>query len=177
MKTYLELNIPLSSDSIWYKDLLYNCRNVPVRWQKGSWHVTIAFLDETPDPTKAAQIITEALSGVKAWEFVLDTIDVFTTGSGKGHIINLTASDAPEEFMKFVRKVRGALSEGGCRIQSGFRLHITLGRVNAYDISFDQLRRAVESAPHPNIRMTPVNMDLLTFPDHRLIRKWTLPKI
>jgi len=176
MKSYLELNIPLSSDSVWYRNLLYSCRNIPVRWQKGSWHVTIAFLDETPDPTEAARIITEALSGVKAWDFVFDTIDVFTTGSGKGHVINLTASAAPEEFMKFVTKVRGALSEGGCTIQSGFRLHITLGRVNASDISLGNVRKAVGSASAPLLRMTPVKMDLLSFPGHGLIRKWTLPR-
>ena len=174
MKSYLELNIPLSSDSAWYRDLLYCCRNIPVRWQNGCWHVTIAFLDETPDPTDAARIITEALSGVKAWDFVFDTIDVFTTGSGKEHIINLTASAAPEEFMKFVSKVRGALSDGGCAIQSGFRLHITLGRVKASGISLGDLRKAVGSASCPRLRMAPVKLDLLTFPGHGLIRKWTL---
>ncbi len=48
MKTYLELQVPLSTDAPWLQELRQALRPSPVQWQQGFYHITMAFIDDTP---------------------------------------------------------------------------------------------------------------------------------
>ena len=47
MKTYLEIKVPISYNAPWFSELRKALKDMPVHWQNGYYHITMAFLDET----------------------------------------------------------------------------------------------------------------------------------
>ena len=52
MKSYLEIYVPIQFDEPWFVELRNALTGVPVRWQTGYYHITMAFLNETPANTE-----------------------------------------------------------------------------------------------------------------------------
>ena len=48
MKTYIEIQVPIRNDAVWFEKLRCVCQNIDVKWQMGYYHITMAFIDETP---------------------------------------------------------------------------------------------------------------------------------
>lgn len=135
MKTYLEIKVPLYTDVTWYKSLLCSFRDVNTNWQNGYWHITTAFIDDTPFDVDVAAVIDKHLRGVKPMSIELDTLGVFATPSGKSKIIYITASNPTSSLLSLISDIREELSGVGCVMETEFRLHITLGRV--FDENYD----------------------------------------
>ena len=57
MKTYLEIQVPLDYDHPWLAELRAACSHIPVRWQNGFFHITMAFIDDTPKDIDIQNII------------------------------------------------------------------------------------------------------------------------
>ena len=173
MQTYLEVKLPLSQKSWWMTDLKNQLKQVPVRWQNGFYHITLAFLNNSPTNIDVSSIISEHMDKAIIHDLSFDKLDVFTTTSAGMHIINLTVTDIPDSFREWVDGIRIDLVANGCVMQSGFRLHVTLGRVSASAIDLQSLQDLIE-----NVKMPTFNLPLLSF-DYRefkgrTIKQWNL---
>ena len=144
MKTYLEIQVPLKFNASWFQDLRLACRNIDVRWQMAYHHITMAFVDETPEDVNLIPILEKHLKGMNAPTLTFDKLDVFTSRSGT-HILYLTATDVPQDFLTAIDSIREELKAVGCRIDSPFRLHVTLGRVPDRRIKLNMLQNRVET--------------------------------
>lgn len=163
MKTYLEIKVPLNIDVTWYKSLLGSFKDVNTNWQKGYWHITAAFIDNTPLNVDVVGIIDRHLSGVKPMSIELDTLGVFATPSGKSKIIYITASNPPSSLRSLISDIREKLSGAGCVMETAFRLHITLGRV--FDDSYDvpELQKILDQVEVEPFKVTLAEADYREF--------------
>ena len=162
MKTYLEIYVPISYEASWFMQLREALGRVAVRWQRGYYHITMAFLDVTPENVNLIPILEKHLKGMHAPTLTFDKLDVFTGRSGT-HIIYLTATDIPQDFLSVIDAIREELKAAGCRINSPFRLHVTLGRVFDKRIKLNVLLNKVETVALDAFSLTLDQVDFREF--------------
>ncbi len=146
MKTYLELQVPLPSDALWLHELRQALRPIQVQWQRGFYHITMAFIDDTPMGVDLCPIFQKHLGNYPAPVMTFDRLDFFTTNSG-GQIIYLTATHIPQSFIDLTEAIRKDLRDAGCVILSDFRLHVTLGRVRETGVRLEEFLETVHVPP------------------------------
>ena len=173
VKSYLEVEIPLDHESEWYIDLKDFSRGMPINWQKGYWHITIVFIDATSDTEAVSEIIVRHLSSLGEQMIILDRLEAFTSTGGGTHIIHLSASDIPEEFLRTVKGIRKDLAECGCRIQSSFKLHVTLGRADASKLEPEEIKALLDEVDYTPFRVTLRKYNYRIFRGP-VIREWEL---
>ena len=167
MKTYLEIQVPLRNDAVWFKDLRNICQNIDVRWQMGYYHITIAFIDETPIGVDLRPLLETHLCEFAAPTLTFDKLDAFTSMSGM-HIIYLTTTEVPQSFMSLVHAIRTDLRSAGCVMNSNFQLHVTLGRVKAPRTQLSTFHKMLETVCLSAFSLT------LTDVDYRVFRGGTI---
>ena len=167
MKTYLEIHVPLNNDASWFEELRKNFHNIDVKWQMGYYHITMAFVDETPIGIDLRPLLESHLGSFIAPTLTFDKLDAFTSMSGM-HIIYLTATEVPSSFMSLVQAIRSDLKHVGCVMNSEFRLHVTLGRVKDPRVQLPTLHKLLETISVPASSMT------LTDVDYRVFRSGTI---
>lgn len=167
MKSYLEIQVPIAYNTPWFEELRSVMAGVPVKWQVGYYHITMAFLNETPENVDLCPLLEKHLSNAIAPMLTFDKLDVFTTWGGM-HIINLTATKIPETFLSLTDSIRSDMKNVGCIIESDFLLHVTLGRVNEPNITLSNLQRMITS-----VSLSPFNLTL-TDVDYRVFRGRTI---
>ena len=102
-QTYLQLFVPLDRRAGWYRAVEKALGRV--RPQDGHFHITVAFINDKIDlveAKKVAEILDEELKGMTAPTLVFDTVDAFSGQKSGKSIVNLTASQVPEEWVTFV---------------------------------------------------------------------------
>ena len=129
MKTYLEIKVPISYSAPWFTELRNTLKDMTVLWQKGYYHITIAFIDDTQHLPNIEAIMHKYLDHAHPVNITFDKLDVFTAGNGM-QIVHLGTNNIPEGFQKMVEDMRHDISCTGPNIQSDFKLHVTLGRIN-----------------------------------------------
>ena len=130
MKTYLEIKVPISYNAPWFSELRKALKDMPVHWQNGYYHITMAFLDETRNIPEIEAIMHSYLDNANAVSITFNKLDVFTTNSGM-KIVQLTTDSIPDDFQKLVNNIRNDISGNtSTSILSDFRLHVTLGRIS-----------------------------------------------
>lgn len=154
--------MPISYDASWFVQLKDALGRIAVKWQKGHYHITMAFLDVTPENVNLIPILEKHLKGMNAPTLTFDKLDVFTGRSGT-HIIYLTATDIPKDFLTVINSIREELKAIGCRIDSPFRLHVTLGRVPDKRIKLIMLQNRVESVALSAFSLTLDKVDYRVF--------------
>ena len=162
MKTYLEISVPIKYDDLWFKNLRTACRGIPVKWQEGYYHITMAFCDETPKDVDLRPILEKHLVGCKAPVLTFDRLDAFSATSGM-YIVNLGVSNIPTEFVSLVENVRTDLEAAGCVMQSDFKLHVTLGRINDARLNLLSIQEQVRSVPRPSFSLQLTDVDYRMF--------------
>ena len=162
MKTYLEIQVPLKFNASWFQDLRLACRNIDVRWQMAYHHITMAFVDETPDGVDLRSLLEKHLKTFPAPTLTFDKLDVFTAMSGM-HIIYLTATDIPQSFLSLIDNIRSDMNAAGCVMDSLFRLHVTLGRVKDPHIQLSAIQELTESVSLPAFSLTLEDVDYRVF--------------
>lgn len=162
MKSYLEIQVPLRYDAHWLEVLRTALHQVNVRWQMGYYHITMAFLDDTPQDINLCPILEKHLNRLNAPTLSFDKLDAFATRSGT-YIIYLTASDIPQNFISVIESIRKELKETGCRIDSDFRLHVTLGRAFDSKIELSKLQEIIGTVSIPSISLTLTDVDYRVF--------------
>lgn len=138
MKTYLEIKVPISYSASWFSELRKALKDMPVLWQKGYYHITIAFIDDTQQLPDVETIMHKYLDHAHPVNITFDKLDVFTAGNGM-QIVHLGTNNIPEEFQTLVDDIRRNISSTYSSIQSDFKLHVTLGRISEPEASIDDV--------------------------------------
>ena len=162
MKTYLEIQVPLKYNASWFQELRLACRNIDVKWQMAYHHITMAFVDETPENIDLRPLLEKHLNAFPALTLTFDKLDVFTAMSGM-HIINLTATDVPQSFLSLIEIIRTDMKAAGCVVDSWFRLHVTLGRVKDPHIQLATIQELAKSVSLPAFSLTLEDVDYRVF--------------
>lgn len=152
MKSYLELKVPISYEDSWFRQLRDLLDDVDIRWQRGYYHITMAFLDFAPDKVDMRPGLNDILGAALAPVITFDTLDAFASGYHR-QVIHLTTSKAPESFLALVEDVRRHFIAKGCDIQSDFRLHVTLGRVQDPRMNVRKLQDIISQVDMPSFTM------------------------
>ena len=146
METYIELQVPITEDEEWFKDLRRKMfeNHVNIRWQKGNYHITVVFVNKIIEKLNIHPYapIFKSLSYKAAPHLTFDKLDVFTSRSGE-HIVNLTSSCPSKEFDDFVDNSRKTIAEAGWDYERDFCLHVTLGRISVEQVSLEKLKNII----------------------------------
>lgn len=163
MKSYLELKVPIRYVDSWFAELRELLDGVNVRWQRDYYHITMVFLDYAPDNVNLVPGLSERLKDALAPTITFDRLDAFATGGGHKQVIHLTTSHVPEDFLALVQDIRRYMKGKGCDIQSDFRLHVTLGRVQDPRTSLRQIKEAISQVDLPDITLDLSNVEYRVF--------------
>lgn len=174
MNTYLSINVPVDTEAQWYNSLTRELKSVDVRWQHGHYHITLAYLDETPEGVDFGYVIDQKMFGKAAPRLSFDKLDVFTGGSGKEHIVYLTVSNVPESFSSWVEEIRKDIVAAGGVVNSGFKLHVTLGRVDVDKISLEELKSRINEVHIPSFSLRLSELEYMEPKVHKLLKGWRL---
>jgi 2'-5' RNA ligase len=167
MKSYLEIKVPITFDDYWFRELRNLLDGVDIRWQRGYYHITMAFLDFAPDGVNMVPGLDEILDDAMAPTITFDSLDAFASGAHR-QVIHLTTTNAPDDFLELVEDVRRYFKNKGCVIQSDFRLHVTLGRVQDPRMNVHKLKDIISQVDLPTFTME------LTEVEYRIFRGKTL---
>ena len=142
-KSYIEIKVPFAYQTDCFDRLRHQLEGLPIHWQPGYYHITMAFIDETHCVDDIRHITCKYFANIPPIEITFDKFGVFTTHSGM-HIIHLAASNIPEELLSLNKKIREEIINTGSAIYSDFYLHVTLGRIKSEGIVLDDIRRLVD---------------------------------
>ena len=165
MKSYLEIKVPISFDDYWFRELRDLLDSVDIRWQRGYYHITMAFLDFAPDNVNLVPGLSRILDDAVAPAITFDTLDAFASGYHR-QVIHLTTTDAPSDFLALVKDVRQYFKSKGCEIQSDFKLHVTLGRVQDPRMNVNKLKDIISQVELPEINIDLTDVDYRVFKDY-----------
>ena len=127
----------------------------------------MAFLDFAPDNVNLIPGLNGILDEAMAPTITFDQLDAFASGYHR-QVIHLTTTDAPEDFLLLVEDVRRYFKAKGCEIQSDFKLHVTLGRVQDPRMNEHKLKDIISQVELPTFTME------LTDVEYRVFRGKTL---
>lgn len=152
MKSYIEIKVPISFDDYWFRELRDLLDGVDIRWQRGYYHITMAFLDFAPDNVNMRPGLNGILEEAVAPTITFDTLDAFASGPHR-QVIHLTTTDAPDDFLALVEEIRRFFKAKGCTLQSDFRLHVTLGRVQDPRMNVSKLKDIISQVNLPKMTL------------------------
>ena len=132
----------------------------------------MAFLDYAPDNVNLVPGLSGILDEAMAPTITFDKLDAFASGYHR-QVIHLTTTDAPDDFLELVKDIRRYFLSKGCEIQSDFKLHVTLGRVQDPKMNVRKLQDIISQVDLPTFTME------LTGVEYRIFRgktlgQWTL---
>ena len=147
MKNYIELKIPVQRSAQWYRELCDAMQDerIPVHWQNGFYHITVAFIHDDNHVKELRDAFTQILSGRQAPSITLDKLEAFATQSGKEIVINLAPSNPSDELLSLINDIRTAAIKSGSQISKDFFIHITLGRIDTQDATLDEVKDVISS--------------------------------
>ena len=179
--TYLELKVPLRWSAEWFENLRNAMaeEKIPVKWQGGSYHITAVFANNISEREKVQELLDafeRILSKQAPLSLTLDKVDAFVTQSNEEIIVNITSKSPSKEFVALMDKLRTEAKNVMGDIESEFRLHITLGRIDSSKASIEQVRRITDSITVPSFDLSLKEAEF-RFYRGDTIRKWGLNSI
>ena len=168
---YIELVVPVRRDAQWFQQLREKLSRpgLGVKWQDDHYHITLAFIKHHPEFANLFLPMGKSVSWQVAPFLTFNRLDAFTTASGQ-HVIYLTATHPTPEFTDLVRRVRTEYQAAGCEYSTDFKLHVTLGRVDARQISLDALQQLISEVTVPAFTLQLFLINVLYYPSHELYR-------
>mgnify|MGYP003448178538 CR=1 FL=1 len=154
LKSYLEIKVPITFEDSWFVKLRESLKDMPVFWQRNFYHITMVFIDNTQHLVDVESIMQKYLDSAKPVSITFDKLDVFTATNGM-LIVNLTATEIPEDFQALVDDIRCDVSCTNSNIQSDFKLHVTLGRITEPEVDIDDVGFLIDE-----IDLTPFTLTL-----------------
>ena len=174
---YIEIEVPISSRSSWMDELYGELRRYGVKWQNGFYHITMAFIHNSTDEERKAitDIVDDVIASQNAFPMTFGELDAFTTRGKKTHVIYLRPTGSNAVFNNMVNTLRSRIAEVTTEIEPDFQLHVTLGRVDASNVSLSDLKKAIEfvDAPEEDITLRKINHQV--FKEYgKPIKSWNL---
>ena len=167
MQSYIEIKVPIRYEDSWFRQLRDLLDGVNIRWQRGYYHITMAFLDFAPDNVNLVPGLNDIVDEAMAPTINFDKLDAFASGFHR-QVIHLTTTDAPDDFLALVKDLRRYFKAKGCKMQSDFKLHVTLGRVQDPRMNVNKLQDIISQVELPALTME------LTDVEYRIFRGKTL---
>lgn len=151
MSNYLELKTPLRQSAKWFVNLRKAMAEakIPVRWQPGGFHLTVAFISNDQAAQALSVAFDKQLSGRQAPLQTFDKVDAFIAKTSSEIIIYLTSTQLSPTMQTLVDSLRKEAIDAGADIENDFILHVTLGRIDAKKTTLEQVRRIAESIQVP----------------------------
>ena len=153
MKSYLEIKVPITFAAPWFVELRDSLKDVPVLWQRDYYHITMAFIDDTQNIPAIKAIMHKYLDNANAVTITFDKLDIFATRSGM-LVVYLTTSSIPKTFQSLVNNIRDEICYTKSKMQSGFRLHVTLGRISEPSTDIDDIGFLLDEVDLPPLMLT-----------------------
>ena len=140
MQTYLKIEVGLNRNTSWYSALQRKMKEteINVNWQLGSFHITVAFMNDDAHKEQLKTIFGNIIRQHPAPQLTFNKLDAFTSKNSRQHIVNLTSTCESEEFTALINQLRTAAVEVGASPED-YRLHVTLGRVEGDAASLDTI--------------------------------------
>ena len=154
LKSYLEIKVPITFEDSWFVKLIESLKDMPVFWQRNFYHITMVFIDDTQHLVDVESIMQKYLDSAKPVSITFDKLDVFTATNGM-LIVNLTATEIPEDFQTLVDDIRCDVSCTNSNNQSDLKLHVTLGRITEPEVDIDDVGFLIDE-----IDLTPFTLTL-----------------
>ena len=173
---YLELKIPIRTKTQWYNELCEAMQEerIPVRWQNGFYHITAVFVNDDLRVAELREAFSRVLTGIKAPSITLDTLNAFLTSSRREIIVNLAPSHSSAEQLALINNLRATATEVGANINPDFKMHITIGRVDAREATLDDVRRIISTIDVSPMTVPVKDINYLYLSNHAPIARWTL---
>ena len=130
-------------------EVLSAAAHIPVKWQNGSYHITVAFIYGDEQVKALCGAFERCLDGREAPSLTFDKVDVFEAKNSHALIINLTSSQPSPELFDLVKTLRQEALDQGAEVESAFMLHVTLGRINTASTSLEEVKKIVDGIPVP----------------------------
>jgi len=166
---YIEVEVPVREDALWFQQLRAKMaeQGVNVKWQNGHFHITVAFITDHPQFANLFLPMTHSVAWKVGPFLTFDKVNAFTTRSGQ-HIVYLTSSNPTHEFIDMVKRIREEFKAVGCEFSTDFKLHVTLGRVEANQIGLDVLQRILAEVAIPAFTLQLLKVNTLYYPSHEV---------
>ena len=174
MKSYIEIKVPIRYEDPWFEELRDLLDGVDIRWQRGYYHITMAFLDYAPDGVNLVPGLNGILEDAVAPVITFDKLDAFASGYHR-QVIHLTTTDAPQDFLDLVDDIRQYFLAKGCKMQSDFKLHVTLGRVQDPRMNVHKLQDIISQVDLPTMTLTLTGVEYRVFRG-KTLGLWRLPE-
>lgn len=175
MSNYLKFEVPIYQSAKWFVNLRRAMAEakIPVRWQPGGFHLTVAFISND-QPVKALSVaFDKQLSDRKAPLQTFDKVDAFETKTGDEFILHLTSTQLSPTLQTLVDSLRKGANNIGAVIENDFILHVTLGRIDAKKATLEQVRRIAESIQVPPFTLLLQKAEYRYFRG-KSIQRWTM---
>jgi len=151
-RNYLELKIPISQNAEWLTNLCDAMakEGIYVKWQNGWYHITVMFIYDNKHVKELQSAFDKILDNHEVPVMCLGELGVFTTRGGQQHVVYLTSSKPSMEVMSLIECLRGEAKSIGANIDPDFRLHISLGRIDAHAYIIEQVQNIIEKIKVPD---------------------------
>lgn len=174
---YIEIEVPISSRSSWMDELHSELRRYGVKWQNGFYHITMAFIHNSTDEERQTitDIVDDVLDGQNAFSMTFGELDAFTTRGKRTHVIYLRPTESNNAFNRMVNTLRSRIAEMTTEMEPDFQLHVTLGRVDASNVSLSELKKAIAFVDALEEEITLRKINHQTFKEYgKPIKSWNL---
>ena len=174
-RNYLELKIPVRKNAEWFAKLrnAMSDAGIAVKWQDGWYHITIVFVNDNNHVDQLHQVFDNVFNRKRAPLLTLDKLGTFTTRGGLQHIVYLSSSKLSEEIKALIDELRGVAKAVGANLDSEFRLHISLGRIDAKAVSMERVEKIIDKIVVPEFTLKVKEAEYRYFRD-RSIQKWQM---
>lgn len=175
MSNYLELKTPIRQSAKWFVNLRKAMAEakVPVRWQPGGFHLTVAFISNDQPVKELSAAFNRQFSNREAPLQTFDKVDAFETKTGDEFILHLTSTQPSPTLQTLVDSLRKEAIDAGADIENDFILHVTLGRIDAKKATLEQVRRIAESIQVPPFTLLLQKAEYRYFRG-KSIQRWTM---
>lgn len=174
-RNYLELKVPVGKNATWLTRLREALaeEGISVKWQDGWYHITVVFVNDDRHVPLLYSEFNKILNSRKAPSITLDKIGAFTTRGGLQHIVYLASTQPSEDVIKIIRDIRDSAKSIGANYDSDFRLHISLGRIDAHAYNLEKVKNIVEGIDIPPFTLELKEVEYRYFRNNS-IGKWRM---
>ena len=170
MSNYIKLMVPLRQDAYWFKRLreAMAAKDILVNWQNGGYHITMAFFNSNEQVKALNDAFNKCINERLAPSLTLDKVDVFKAQHKPEYIVHLTSSQPSPRFVDFVDLLRHEASNLGAEIESEFKLHITLGKIDTSSTTLEEVKKAVDGIQVPPFTLRLTDAEYLYHKGHSI---------